>query len=185
MAERTGSSNATHTEGASKAKKKAGSVLFWILGASALFAFYESFALLAIGMVPTLVAILVDRTRNRNAARTVAYINFAGCLPWLMDYWLAGGGIERVLNIVSDPFALLIMYTAAAAGWMLYFALRPVVAAYLGVAAEIKEVQLKRRQSQIVEIWGAPVREEAEASDLLDRAPTGDGAAALAAQAAD
>lgn len=182
MAESTGS---TDSGGASKAKKKAGSVLFWILGASALFAFYESFALLAIGMVPTLVAILVDRTRNRNAARTVAYINFAGCLPWLMDYWLAGGGIERVLNIVSDPYALLIMYTAAAAGWMLFFALRPVVAAYLGVAAEIKEVQLKHRQSQIVEVWGAPVREEAEASGLLDPAPASSTENPPTAQAAD
>ncbi len=166
--------DATDSDKTSKAKKKAGSVLFWILGAGALFAFYESFALLAIGMVPTVVAVTIDGTRNRNAARTVAYINFAGCLPWLMDYWLAGGGIERVLSIVSDPYALLIMYTAAAAGWMLYFALRPVVSAYLGVAAEIKEVQLKLRQSQIVDVWGAPVREEAEASDLLDQAPAGD-----------
>ena len=171
----------------SKAKKKAGSVLFWILGASVLFAFYESFALLAIGMVPSLVAVLIDRTRNKNAARTVAYINFVGCLPWLMDYWLVGGGIERVLNIVSDPYALLIMYTAAAAGWMLYFALRPVVSAYLGVAAEIKEVQLKLRQSQIVDVWGATVREEAEASDLLDQVPAGDRESppAPAAQAAE
>lgn len=177
----------TESDNTSKAKKKAGSVLFWILGAGALFAFYESFALLAIGMVPTVVAVMIDRTRNRNAARTVAYINFAGCLPWLMDYWLAGGGIERVLNIVSDPYALLIMYTAAAVGWILYFALRPVVSAYLGVAAEIKEVQLKHRQSQIVDVWGAPVREEAEASDLLDQAPATDRgtASAPAAQAAD
>ena len=173
------------TTESAKAKKKAGSVLFWILGASALFAFYESFALLAIGMVPTLVAVTIDRTRNRNAARTVAYINFAGCLPWLMDYWLAGGGIERVLNIVSDPYALLIMYTAAAAGWMLYFALRPVVSAYLGVAAEIKEVQLKRRQAQIVDVWGAPVREEAEASDLLDQGRADDREGTPAAQAAE
>lgn len=179
--------DATDSDKTSKAKKKAGSVLFWILGAGALFAFYESFALLAIGMVPTLVAVMIDGTRNRNAARTVAYINFAGCLPWLMDYWLAGGGIERVLNIVSDPYALLIMYTAAAVGWVLYFALRPVVSAYLGVAAEIKEVQLKHRQSQIVDVWGAPVREEAESSDLLDPAPGTDRgtAPAPAAQAAD
>ena len=82
------------TTDGSKAKKRTGSVLFWVLGASALFAFYESFALLAIGMVPTVVAVIIDRTSNKNAARTVAYTNFAGYLPWLMDYWLAGGGIK-------------------------------------------------------------------------------------------
>lgn len=158
------------------AQEKAGSLLLWIIGAGALFVFYESFALLALGMVPSLAAYFIDRTVHKNAARTVAYANFAGCVPWLMDYWLAGGALDRVFQIVGNPYALLIMYTTAAAGWVLYFALQPAVATYLTVAAEIKEAQLKRRQEQLVAGWGEVVREEAESSDLLAAAPAPAGA---------
>lgn len=153
-------------------KRRSGSVLIWILAAGFLFAFYESIVLLLIGMVPTIVALAVDRSPHKDQARSVGYLNFAGCLPWAVDFWMSGGNFDRVFEIVGDPLVLAVMYSAAAAGWALCFIVRPFVAAYLSVAADLREAQLTKRQAELVEEWGEEVRDllpesepEADAAD--------------------
>jgi len=143
---------------ASPSKGRMGSVLVWILAAGFLFAFYESIVLLLIGMIPTGVALLIDRSPQKDQARSVGYLNFAGCLPWAVDFWMSGGDFERVFEIVGDPLVLAVMYSAAATGWALCFIVRPFVAAYLAVMSELRETQLTKRQDELVEEWGDEVR---------------------------
>jgi hypothetical protein len=148
------------TEKANTSKKnRIGSVFLWILAAGFLFAFYESIVLLLIGMIPTIVALVIDRSPHKDQARSVGYLNFAGCLPWAVDFWVSGGNFDRVFEIVSDPLVLAVMYSAAATGWALCFIVRPFVAAYLTVAADYRESQLTKRQEELVEEWGEEVRE--------------------------
>ena len=139
-------------------KRRVGSVFMWLLAAGILFAFYESIVLLLIGMIPTGIALLADRSPQKDYARSVGYLNFAGCLPWMIDFWMSGGGFARVFEIVGDPFILGVMYAAAAAGWGLCFAMRPFVTTYLIVAAEVKEAQLAKRQTELADVWGEAVR---------------------------
>lgn len=143
-------------------KRRTGSIVTWVIAGVVLFAFYESIVLLIIGMAPTGVAMLFDRSPSRNQTRTVGYLNFAGCLPWVIDYWLVGGDFARVFDIFADPMALFVMYSSAALGWLLYFAIRPIVGSYLAVSAEIKEKQIGRVQGKMEEEWGPEIRKDAE-----------------------
>jgi len=143
-------------------KRRTGSVVIWIIAAVVLFAFYESIVLLLIGMAPTGVAMLFDRSPSRNQTRTVGYLNFAGCLPWVIDYWLVGGDFARVFDIFADPMALFVMYSSAALGWLLFFAIRPVVGSYLAVSADLREKQIGRVQQKMEEEWGPEIRKDAE-----------------------
>ena len=143
-------------------KRRTGSVGTWIIAAVILFACYESIVLLLIGMAPTGVAMIFDRSPSRNQTRTVGYLNFAGCLPWVIDYWLVGGDFARIFEIFVDPMALFVMYSSAALGWLLFFAIRPIVGSYLAVSAEMKEKQIARVQRKMEEEWGPEVRKDAE-----------------------
>ncbi|MCG8545629.1 MAG: hypothetical protein MJE12_15625 [Alphaproteobacteria bacterium] len=160
-----------------KAKKRPGSALTWLIGAAILVAFYESIILLIVGMAPTVVAILIDRSPQKTCARTVGYLNFAGCVPWAVQYWIGGGDLDRVFDMVGDPYVLLVMYASAGVGWLLFFAMRPVAASYLAVAGDIKASQLKKRQQDLIEGWGPEVREQAEASGLIPAVEAEDAAA--------
>ena len=146
----------------SSGKRRTGSVVTWIIAGVVLFAFYESIVLLLIGMAPTGVAMLFDRSPSRNQTRTVGYLNFAGCLPWVIDYWLVGGDFARIFEIFVDPMALFVMYSSAALGWLLFFAIRPIVGSYLAVSAEMKEKQIGRVQRKMEEEWGPEIRKDAE-----------------------
>ena len=141
-------------------KRRIGSVVSWIIAAGLLFAFYESIVLLLVGMIPTGIALMADRSPHKDQARSVGYLNFAGCLPWAIDFWMTGGGFERVFEIVGDPIVLAVMYSAAALGWGLCYAVRPFVATYLALAAELREKRLLTRQAELAELWGEEVREE-------------------------
>jgi hypothetical protein len=143
-------------------KRRVGSVVAWLLAAGVLFAFYESIVLLLIGMIPTALALLLDRSPQKDQARSVGYLNFAGCLPWMVDFWMSGGGFGRVFEIVGDPIVLAVMYSAAVVGWGLCFVVRPFVTTYLIVASEIKEAQLTKRQGELVDEWGEAVRGKAK-----------------------
>lgn len=141
-------------------KRRIGSVVSWIIAAGLLFAFYESIVLLLVGMIPTGIALAMDRSPHKDQARSVGYLNFAGCLPWAIDFWMTGGGFDRVFEIVGDPIVLAVMYSAAALGWGLCFAVRPFVATYLALAGEMREKRLLARQSALAALWGEEVREE-------------------------
>jgi len=139
-------------------KRRSGSIVVWLLAAGILFAFYESIILMLVGMIPTGMALFFDRSPQKDQARSVGYLNFAGCLPWMVDFWMSGGGFGRVFEIIGDPLVLGVMYCAAAAGWGLCFLVRPFVSTYLLVASELKQTQLTKRQNELVELWGEGVR---------------------------
>jgi hypothetical protein len=140
-------------------KRRIGSVFLWILAAAIVCAFYESIVLLTVGMIPTGIALVMDRSRHKDQARSVGYLNFAGCLPWAVDFWISGGNLNRVFEIVGDPLILAVMYAAAATGWALCFIIRPFVSAYLAVAVDYREGQIRKRQEALVAEWGEEVRD--------------------------
>lgn len=146
-------------------KRRIGSIFLWLLAAAIVCAFYESIVLLTVGMIPTGIALVMDRSRHKDQARSVGYMNFAGCLPWAVDFWMSSGDLGQVLEIVGDPLVLAVMYTSAATGWALCFVVRPFVATYLALAADYREGQIRKRQEALVEEWGEEVRDRAAEAD--------------------
>ena len=160
-----------------------GSLLAWILAPIIGILALPTVLLLAVGMAPTLVAFfIVDRHPAKYSTRAVGYLNFAGCLPYAIDLWRSGGvwDFETLFLIITNPFTLLVMYSAAAVGWIVLFAAPPVVAAYLAVTSEMREKQLKARQKDLISHWGRNVRlgvmgAELEDDDDEEEVPAGEG----------
>ena len=137
--------------------------------------------LLAVGMAPTLVAFfIVDRPPAKYSTRAFGYLNFAGCLPYAIDLWRSGGvwDFETLFLTITNPFTLLVIYSAAAVSWIVLFAAPPVVAAYLAVTSEMREKQLKAVQKDRISHWGRNVRHGvigAELEDDEEEVPAGEG----------
>ena len=167
-----------NTEKSKKPRKaSSGRAVAWvvapILGAVAML----TLVLLMVGMLPTLVAyFIIDRHPAKFTTRTIGYLNFADCLPYTLDIWRGGGVWEfgTVFEILGDPTSLLVMYAAAATGWIVFYATPPVVAAYLVVTSGIKVKTFEARQQELIGDWGRNVRSSAmgEALEEDDDAPT-------------
>ncbi|MEQ8602434.1 MAG: hypothetical protein RIB45_03875 [Marivibrio sp.] len=154
-------------EAAAKAKRASGGAraLSLVIAVVLVTLFFDSVMVLAGGMIPTGVAYLVDRHPRKYAARTVGWMNLAGCLIVVLDLWDGGGSIEAAFELLMDPINWTIMFGSAAFGWIIYFALPPIVGGYLQLSQEMKLKELAKTQKTLEKEWGKEVRRDAD----LDR----------------
>lgn len=113
--------------------------------------------ILFVGMAPTAVAIFIDRDPQKFASISVAAMNFAGLSPTLVDFVLGAASFSRALELVSNVFVLVVIYGAAAVGWVLVLALPPAAAIVLGVITDSRIQALRKEQRRLIEVWGEDV----------------------------
>lgn len=133
-------------------KIKAFLILAGVLGV--LFAALPTAILLSVGMMPTLVALIVDMTRGRHLTKCVAGMNFAGVLPFLYRLVTTGHDVQMAMAIVSDALSWLVMYSAAAMGWLLFIGLPGVVSMFKVLTAKRRVYMLQEQQRTLLNEWG-------------------------------
>ena len=119
--------------------------------------FLPSTILLAVGMIPTVVAYVVDRDPDKTAPMTVGGLNFAGVVTFLISLWQAGHTMTALTKVLTDPFAWLVMYGAAGLGWALYYGIPPAVAGWIMLRAEARIAQRIEEQRELIALWGTEV----------------------------
>jgi hypothetical protein len=134
--------------------------LFMITGVVMAAVFLPSTIMLAIGMMPTLAAALVDRSPRKTKAVTVGAMNLAGCTPFLLELWYRGHSFEESARIISDPTAVVVMYAAACVGYLIDWALGGIVASLLYQRGNSRKKAILQRQKDLVERWGREVTGE-------------------------
>lgn len=118
------------------------------------------------GMLPTIVAYLVDRTQEKYATFCVASMNFCGVFPYMMELWMEGHTTFIATEILADVFSLVIIYGAAAFGWVIFTSVPPVVASFLSVIAQQRVSTLRLLQRKLIEEWGEAVAHQASPASI-------------------
>ncbi|HXA69938.1 MAG TPA: hypothetical protein VNW24_05785 [Stellaceae bacterium] len=113
--------------------------------------------LLLAGLVPSMVAALIDRTRARYLTRAVGFMNLAGLSPLVMQLWGRGLTMIGLADILSRPVNWLIMYGAAAIGWVLFLGMPSLARIFVDIRADQLQQDLKARAARLVQDWGDDV----------------------------
>lgn len=119
--------------------------------------FMPTVLFLAVAMLPTFVATIVDRSPKRFGGITVGGLNFAGAAPSLMSLWMDSHTIENAMMLLTDVFGLVLIFGSAAFGWLLYAATPTLVMAFLSATASRRLGTLKSAQKQLIDDWGPEV----------------------------
>ena len=127
--------------------------------------------MIVVGMPPTVVAWIIDRSHQKSATYCVAGMNFCGLFPYIMDLWTGTHSLKAAAAIVTDVFALLVIYGAAAFGWLIFVAVPPVVGTFLTVMSQRRVAQLRTLQRKIIEEWGESVARAAMGDDDGEESP--------------
>jgi hypothetical protein len=146
-----------------KARGKGGGVYIYtlvglIVVALMMFA-TPAFVLFMVGIVPAMVAVVVDREPGRNASLAVAATNIAGVAPFVVELLINGPTMARAMSMLTDVFVLAVMYGTAAIGWGLVLGMPKVAAVYINVTNEARIQVLRREQKRLVDEWGEAVKE--------------------------
>jgi hypothetical protein len=119
--------------------------------------------LLAIGLLPTVAALLIDRDPQRYTFITVGLMNVAGVIPQLVKLWIAGMSMDHAMTIISDPLAWLTMYGAATLGWFIFFSVPPFLQAIINQKTKLRIASLDHKQTAMIKEWGEDLRSGIEA----------------------
>ncbi len=153
--------------GLKKKKRKKGSSWTHIMLAGIILlsiVFLSSAVILFIGLLPMFVAFFADRSKKKTKAITVGAMNVAGCVPFLMELWMADGSMAKALSIILDPMAVIVIYAAAGVGYLIDWAVTVVVASLLYQRGVARQEAIEKRQKELKERWG----EEVSGSVTLD-----------------
>lgn len=116
--------------------------------------------ILAMGLLPTLVAYLTDRDPEGYAAVTVGGFSFAALVPFLLTFWEGPHTLSAALAITIDVTTLVVVYAAAAIGWVLYLWMPAIAAVYLKMSADSRTQNMQREQEHLIKEWGQGLKED-------------------------
>lgn len=119
--------------------------------------FLPSTILLAVCLLPTMVAALIEQSRPKTLWITVGALNFAGVFPAWFGLWEGGHTLSMAWQLIVQPRTLLIAYGGAAAGWVIYLNLTPMVAGFVAGRAKGRIKDIEARQKELIRKWGEEV----------------------------
>lgn len=113
--------------------------------------------ILVVGMIPTLVAAIVDRTKGRVRTLTVGSVNLAGCAPFIAEILKRGNDMTTAINYVIQPRTIVVMYMAAGMGYLIDWAMTGIVSSVMVQRAKGRLQDIENQQKGLVERWGMEV----------------------------
>lgn len=122
--------------------------------------FLPTSIILIVGMLPTLVATLLDTHPEKTKGVTVGAMNLAGCAPFVIQLWKSGQSPEHAMQVIFDPFAIVVIYAAAAVGYLIDWSLTGIVSSFLSQRGRARLNDINAQQKQLVERWGQEVTGE-------------------------
>lgn len=116
------------------------------------------FIFFLLGLLPTVLAFIIDDHPRKHVYKAVLACNLAGMLPPLSHMVGTRVTSSALQGIISDPAVWLLIYGSAAAGWALVWICRGVAMMYMSVYTANRLSALERAQQRLVEEWGPNIR---------------------------
>jgi hypothetical protein len=113
--------------------------------------------LLVVGMVPSIVAYIIDQTPRRTLTLTVGPLNLAGTAPFCIQLWFGVDTMHAMVQYMTSVWVWLVMYLAAAAGWLLHLGMPMIVHFLLERAIDGRKAKLLQIQNRLRAEWGDEV----------------------------
>jgi hypothetical protein len=135
--------------------KKVGIACFLVLGTI----FLPTTTILFFGMMPTIAAFVIDKSVGKSKTLCVAFMNFAGCFPFLMEFWMESSQrtMETALPVIANVENIIIIYLLAAGGYAIDIAVTGITASLIVQRANARIKSIKSKQKKLAEDWGDKV----------------------------
>jgi hypothetical protein len=113
--------------------------------------------LLLVGMIPSIVAYIIDHTPRRTLTLTVGPLNLAGTAPYCLQLWFGVDTVSALAQDLSNVWVWLVMYSAAAVGWLLHLGMPLIVRFLLESGIDRRKARLVQIQTNLRAEWGDDV----------------------------
>ncbi len=127
--------------------------LFFVLFAVAGFLSPAAALLLLCGLIPGFVAILTDTDPRQTLGMAVVPMNLAGLIPFCLQLWHDRHPYTALFTLITTPWIWLVIYLAAALGWLLHYAIPPLVLMVMEWGVTQKRSTLESERNRLKQEW--------------------------------
>lgn len=113
--------------------------------------------LLFFGMLPSIIARFIDRSKLKTQTLTIAFLNFAAVFPFWFELIHGEHVLRRALDILIDPLHIVIMYGGALMGYLIDWGLSGIVSSMMIQKGQGRLKQIRKTQKELVDRWGIEV----------------------------
>ncbi len=129
--------------------------------------FLPTFILMLGGMIPSVVAYILDDTKKKSKAKAIAYLNLSGCFIVGMELWTGDNSVDAAIEVFLQPVNWVIMYGMAMFGWVLIRSLNPFIVSYLRLNYQVQQRSLRKRRKYLLNEWGEAVTAVSATDDFV------------------
>ena len=120
-----------------------------------------TYIFLPVGMLPSIVAYIVDRRPGKLAFQAVATFNLSGMLPYLGELiFIHHNSPSAVQQMMGTGIVWLKIYSVAAMGWIMIFILPYLTNALLRGIYSGRVMRLEMVQKKLIKKWGQEVSDK-------------------------
>lgn len=117
--------------------------------------------------IPTLVATLLDKSRNHALPFCVGICNLAAAIPCLFNLLATQFSMISVYSAIHDPLNLLLILSGAGLGWIIYIGVPTITTSYYQSYDKSYLQKLLKRYKILQEHWGEDIPESETIAHLL------------------
>lgn len=110
------------------------------------------------GMLPGLIAMIIDQEARRYISKIVLSFNATGCLPFLLKVLKSSSSNAVAIEIIVDPRTWLTIYISASIGWFLYWILPYFFTSINNLKIQFRIQQLNFELERLVSEWGEEIK---------------------------
>lgn len=129
-------------------------LILWVLMFPLIFLGYPTIILIAVGMVPTIVSMVVEKEASMSGTVCVGCFNVCGVVPYALALWDQHQSFKYMTNLFFDPYTFLVMYGTAGIGYSIYLGVPKIILGAMRLSARANMRQLWRVQRTLVDDWG-------------------------------
>lgn len=113
--------------------------------------------IMVVGMIPTIVLSIIDRSAGKLKTLTIGIINFAGCTPFMVEIFNKGNAISTAMSYIMQPRTIVVMYFAAGMGYLIDWAMTGIVSSIMVQKAKGRLQEIEKQQKALIDRWGLEV----------------------------
>ncbi|OJV15805.1 MAG: hypothetical protein BGO27_07825 [Alphaproteobacteria bacterium 33-17] len=117
-----------------------------------------AFVFVLLALLPTIVAVSIDKRSSRAASNTIGGFNILGVLPYAVELLQEGlGASSKAQAMLTDLTVWFIVYGSASIGWILIWVVPQVFGSYFVYREERKIKTYLDEQKKLYDEWGPKV----------------------------
>ncbi|NDF12473.1 MAG: hypothetical protein EB060_06655 [Proteobacteria bacterium] len=110
------------------------------------------------GLLPGIVAYILDRRKGKAASRTIMGFNLAGLLPQVISVLTSPSPNALAREMMSNPFTWFWVYLFACFGWVVIHLVPQIAYLFLSLKAEYTVKRMRSQQEKLIKEWGEEIK---------------------------